>query len=195
MKISNITILIIAFASITSHAQERFTYKGIKLGASIDEFQAALPYYRCAANTCTYLLDSCAPFPSTGSSDDVTKRFSECLDGTSYGGERINYGRASFIDGKLARIYLTSSEMDLIDNALLEKYGKPASVDNTPVINKMGTKFSNWVKTWKSGTERLVVSQRADKIDEGYIAIFGSAAINDHRSRMKEQAKRGAKDF
>lgn len=179
----------------SAQTPESFSYKGVALGSSLSAFSAALPLYKCGEASCTYSRQECAPVTGSGNSQEFTRRLDECRDGTSYGGALITYGRATFIDGKLASIYLISPWMERLDKALSEKYGSPSAIDTTPVKNKMGAEFPNWVKTWSIGSDRLTVSQRASKIDEGSVLVESAAAIARQTHQQKEQAKSGAKDF
>lgn len=189
--------ILAATACIAAPAQqaEALSYKGVKLGESMESFKAALPLYKCNETACTYLRQECAPLSGTGSSQDFSRRLEECREGTSYGGALVSYGRATFIDGRLASIYLVSPWMERLDRVLSEKYGPPTSTDTTPVKNKMGAEFSNWVKTWSRGDDRLTASQRSSKLDEGSILIESAEALENQKQKMKEQAKTGAKDF
>lgn len=184
-------------ACIAAVAQpaEALSYKGVKLGESMESFKAALPLYKCNDAACTYLRQECAPVTGAGSSQDFSRRLEECREGTSYGGALVSYGRATFIDGRLASIYLVSPWMERLNGVLTEKYGPPTATDNTPVKNKMGAEFSNWVKTWKLGADRLTASQRSSKLDEGSILIESAEALESQKQRLKEQAKTGSKDF
>ncbi|GEM_PF-2114626 len=189
-----IAALCLALATMAAHAEE-FSYKGVKLGESMEAFKEALPLYKCSQDSCTYLRQECAPVSGTGSSQDFSRRLEECREGTSYGGALVSYGRASFIDGKLASIYLVSPWMERVGRSLPEKYGAPTSTDDSPVKNKMGAEFPNWVKTWNNGGSRLIASLRGSKLDEGFILIESAAAIASQKQQEKDQAKTGAKDF
>lgn len=174
-----------------------FSYKGVKLGATMDQFQAGLPLYECREDACTYTRSSCAPVHMKGSTEDFERRMAECKDGTSFGGGMVIYGRAQFIEGKLSSLYLVlpTSHARLAGDALEENYGKPTSVDAKPVKNRAGVEFDNWVKIWTEGDTDLIVRRRASQIDEGSVSIRGAAAKAEEQARKNRQTKSGAKDF
>lgn len=174
---------------------ESFSYKGVKIGDSLDSFQAALPYFKCSSSECTYSAASCEMDLKAKGSGDTTRNFDTCMNANSYGGAFITFGMAKFHEGKLSEIYLTSPWMSRINSALVEKYGQPSSIDNTPVQNKMGAEFDNWVKTWKMGSDQLVAKLRAGSVKEGSVLILGEAAMKLRAKQQQEQAKSGAKDF
>lgn len=189
-----LTMAVLAASALAAHA-DSFSYKGVKLGDTIEQFKQALPQYECTDTSCTYIRDSCARVSGLGSSSEYSRKLDECREGTSFGGALVTYGRAEFIDGALAKLYITSPWMTQLNDALTGKFGAPTSVDNTPVRNKMGTEFPNWIKTWVLGTDVMVVSQRASKVNEGSVLISGPAAQEQARTRRQEQIKAGAKDF
>lgn len=109
---------------------EPFTYKGVQLGSTVESFKEALPFYgMCTSTSCTYMRQAC----SSGSGGWFTA--DACSNGTSFGGQQIDYGRAEFIDGKFSLAYLKfrSDGMDGIAKALEEKYGAPTEIDATPI--------------------------------------------------------------
>lgn len=186
----------LAGSALAAHADE-FSYKGVKLGDTLEQFQAALPLYECRGDSCTYLRTSCAPVHMRGTVDDFIRRDNECKEGASFGGGMVTYGRAKFTEGKMSSLYLVipTGHMRVVGEALAEKYGKPASVDTRPAKNRMGAEFDNWVNTWTQSEVDLVASKRSAKIDEGSVMIRGAVAKADERARQQEQTKAGAKDF
>lgn len=184
----------LAASALAAHA-DSFSYKGVKLGDTMEQFKQALPLYECTATSCTYIRDSCARVSGLGSSAEFSRKLDACREGTSFGGALVTYGRAEFIDGVLAKLYITSPWMTQLSDALTDKFGAPTSVDNTPVRNKMGAEFPNWIKTWALGTDVMVASQRASNINEGSVLISGPAALEQAKARKQEQTKAGAKDF
>ena len=189
--------LLAALAVPLAAQAEDFSYKGVNLGASMEEFQAALPLYQCKDDACTYTRDSCAPTYMRGGAAAFEQKLAECREGTSFGGGMVNYGRAKFIDGKFSSLYLIFpiAHARVVGDALEEKYGKPATVDAKPVKNRAGAEFDNWVKTWTKGDADLVARLRASQIDEGSVSIRSAAAKAEEQARQQQQTKAGAKDF
>ncbi|ABX36745.1 hypothetical protein Daci_4114 [Delftia acidovorans SPH-1] len=191
-------IIAAAFAacSLTALADD-FSYKGVSLGASMEQFQAALPLYQCKDDACTYTRDSCAPTYMRGGAAAFEQKLAECREGTSFGGGMVTYGRAKFIDGKFSSLYLIFpiAHARVVGDALEEKYGKPATIDTKPVKNRAGAEFDNWVKTWAKGDSDLVARLRASQIDEGSVSIRSAAAKAEEQARQQQQTKAGAKDF
>jgi len=174
-----------------------FSYKGVKLGDSMEQFQAALPLYQCKDDACTYIRDSCAPTYMRGGAAAFEQKLAECREGTSFGGGMLNYGKAKFIDGKFSSLYMIFpiAHARVVGDALEEKYGKPTTIDTKPVKNRAGAEFDNWVKTWAKGDSELVARLRASKIDEGSVSISNAAAKAEEQARQQQQTKAGAKDF
>ncbi len=184
------------FCCVTTGAMANgFSYKGVKLGDSMEQFQQALPHFECRGEHCTYSRDRCAPVTARGSTADFTRRLDECREGTSFGGALVTYGRVTFIEGKIAQIYLTSPWMKQIDEVLVAKFGNPSFVDTAPVRSKVGVEYPNWIKTWNLGSEKLTAALRASSINEGSVLISGAAMQEREKSLQRERIQSGAKDF
>lgn len=191
-----LTAAVLAVCSLAAQADD-FSYKGVKLGETMEQFQAALPLYECKGDACTYTRDSCAPNSMGGTTDAFVQRLAECREGTSFGGGLVTYGRAKFIDGKFASLYLIfpMAHARVVGDALEERYGKPTTIDTKPVKNRAGAEFDNWIKTWAKGDSDLVARLRASQIDEGSVSIRSAAAKAEEQARQQQQTKAGAKDF
>ena len=171
----------------------RLSYKNTRLGDSKARFASKLPLYNCKDGSCMYIQTSCESAYSTGPRGTAK----ECADGTSYGGAKLKNGFAYFIDGKLSKINLTIStdQMAVLDATLTEKYGKPAKVDSTPFMNKMGNTLPNTEKTWVVQGEKLVLTYRSTVVDEGRIEISGKAAEAQTKEYIEKRIKANSKDF
>lgn len=171
----------------------RLSYKNTRLGDSKGRFETKLPLYDCRGASCSFSQSSCES--SYSSAPKASAR--ECMEGTSYGGAKPKYGFAHFIDGKLSKISLTitTDQMAVLDATLTEKYGKPAKVDTTPFMNKMGNTLPNSEKTWLVEGEKLVLTYRSSVVDEGYVEISGKAAEAQSKEQTEKRLKANTKDF
>lgn len=181
----------------TAHA-EAFSYKGVKLGDSLEAFQTALSVYSCDGSRCSYDARKCETGPATGGQNDSASRFKACLDGASFGGAPVTSGNAFFIEGKLASIRL-SIESDFLDisagPALEARFGKPQSIDDRPVTNRAGAKFKNWIKTWVHEDQTMRAALRSGVVDSGSVTISNAAFDALQREAFRKANQTGAKDF
>lgn len=181
----------------TAHA-EAFSYKGVKLGDSIEVFRAALPVYSCDGSRCSYDARTCETSPSANNQSDAASRFKACLDGASFGGAPVTSGSAFFIEGKLASIRL-SIESDFLDiaagPALETRFGKPQSIDDRPVTNRAGAKFKNWIKTWVHEDQTMRATLRSGMVDTGSVTISNAAFDALQKDAFRKANQAGAKDF
>lgn len=184
-----------------ANAQEDLSYKGVALGDSKATFMQRLPHYDCSGLGCSFNLDRCYGSSVGIMNDEVyesyKKKGRECIEGTSFGGTTVEHGYASFIDGKLSKLTLTTqtSNMEMLSAVLEEKFGQPASVDRTPVKTRAGTTFQNWVKTWNSQKGVMLVSLHGSSIDEGIIVLMSHEAEQKENESRKKSIDTRKKDF
>lgn len=190
-------VLALACSTTWADAGAEFTYKGVKLGDSIEVFKAALPLYSCDGDRCSFDAKNCERGASVRGAEPEA-RFKACLDGASFGGAPVTWGSAQFVDGKLAYIRLTieSDFLDLAAGPALEaKFGKPQAIDETPVTNRMGAKFKNWVKTWSYKDQTMRATLRSGTVDKGVVTISNAAFDAMQKSATRKMNQAGANDF
>lgn len=186
-----------AVMASTGIAQEALTYKGIKIGVTQNEFQAALPDYVCKPNYCSYSSGSCSPITARNSTAQYMAQSDACEKRTSFGGAMVTNGFASFVDGKLIRVTFTLPTFHAkhLMESITAKYGAPASVDDTPVKNRMGAEFENSRRVWVSGDDRLAVTLRSGRIEDGSAVLSGKVSAELAEKERATAKEKGAKDF
>ncbi|MFN9476357.1 hypothetical protein, partial [Acidovorax sp.] len=165
-----------------------FSYKGVKIGDSLEEFQTALPGYVCNDSRCTFDPRKCEERLAAKEGGDISSRIKACADGSSFGGAPVKDGHVVFIDGKLAylRLSIESVFLDMAAGPALEtKFGRPQSIDETPATNGAGVKFRNWIKTWAQDGQTMRAALRSGIVDTGSVTITSEAFEKRQREALK----------
>lgn len=78
-----------------------------------------------------------------------------------------------------------------------EKFGKPSSIDNTPIKNKMGASFDNIKAVWLVKDCRILASTGGGlgKINTGEVVLTWTKALNQSINKDKEAKKLGLNDI
>lgn len=188
-------------ASGHASSAEPFSYKGVRLGDTVETFTSKLPDYSCKGTACTFSMDLCR-----GSSvgildkavlDAYVKRGDDCRNRTSFGGSLVTNGRAEFRDGVLVSVSLTlpTSHVERLGEVLATTFGDPASTDSTPIKNRMGVEFPSWQKIWTQPGGTLLVALRAGRVDEGMVILQSEAEAMRQAEHRKKSVEAGSKDF
>lgn len=136
--------------------------------------------------------------PGVSTEDDVNAASTKIGNSTMYviGGYAM-FCTPTYVDGRLFLLECMTGEkymsMDTtnsnkiasnteIHNALVEgfskKFGRPSTVDNSTVSNKLGTKFNRNATTWtdKKGN-KLILNSMDSNIDDGSVILLSAERI------------------
>lgn len=183
-------LLIAALALSLSYgaiAAEPFSYKGVRLGDSIDLVKEKLPTYRCNQNSCEYSMAICV---------GATTR-EACDASASIGGVWIKNGFIKLRDSQVSEVILLI-KTDLAQTtaeAIVQAYGLPVSTENKEARTKAGGVLPSWEKTWQSGEQTLVVKKIFSDINTSGVIISSASSKRQEEESRKEKALKGAKDF
>lgn len=194
-------ILLITTNSFVFAAEpDALSYKGVRLGASMDEFRENLPDYLCTNTNCTYKKYTCDGAPVNASKEAMdlfSVRSNLCRTRTSFGGAMVNDGFALFQNRRFSKLILTipSLHMEALLNSVEQRYGKPKSSNEISFINSMGVTFPNWQKTWVIGNDYLTLILRVGRVDEGSAVLTSGAQAKAEDEERANQTQKGSKDF
>lgn len=168
------------------------TYKGVPLGASMEEYKAKLPDHDClTGSSCMYIPEvHCQMRGSTG-------ELLACWDRNTFGGIRPFSVNSYFREGRLVRVNFSfrSSSFEFLTEAVKERIGEPTTVADRPVQTRAGVQLVDRIMTWEQPSMILTVSRYGSTIDRG----FATLTTPEERDRQREEAegskKRRAKDF
>jgi hypothetical protein len=167
--------------------------KGVPIGASMDELQAKIPGFTCAASGCILLVSSYVSKQcGSGASSNCLLKAWEPL---KFGPAFPKYYRAEFKDGKLARVSVTIDQglAGQVIIALTEKYGKPSTDDVKSIQNRAGATFDNRVATWVRDDGEIKVEQRSGSINDGDVTISAKGYNEAATKEIVDKAKASAK--
>lgn len=175
---------------------EALSYKGVKLGATSAEFQEKLPDYKCSGH-CSYEQKACFGHSAGLSQEAYAAKLKACDEGASFGGVPISDGFATIRDGVFANLILTidTAYMDHLLSAVETRYGKPTETSDKPFANGYGAQLRNWQKTWKVGSDQMVLTLRSGRADQGSVKLVSAAMLKAIAEQKTKQAQQGSKDF
>jgi hypothetical protein len=134
--------------SLAVSAMEDLNIKGLKIGSTLDDARALV-----------HGQFHCHPM-QTG---DPDVRICGDIDDT-YAGERVHVLR-KFREGKLVQIYISDMSPENfaeMESALVEKFGKPATVQHEELHNAMGAKYDNVKDLWRQDGAAMLFKRYCD---------------------------------
>lgn len=185
------TVFAFTFCALLTGASAQeppVAFKGVALGASVEEYKQGLPDHRCRPDKCDFSLRlECVPRPD----------FEDCLKRNSFGGARVELVTSTFRDGKLAHMLLIMSSFAATDvqGALREKLGEPTRVSTEPFRTRGGASADNADLTWERGPYVVRARQHSARLGEGTVVITTQTELKAQEGDKKDQAKKGAGDL
>lgn len=190
--------LTLALAGVTALAQvePRLSYKGAKLGAPLSEFETALPAFTCLGSSCSYSPQLCVNMGRMPESFGVTK-MQACERSASFGGAEPVNASIQAKDGKVGQVILhfPKSSMGQLLESITRAYGAPVSTTEREVKNRFGMTSTSWEKTWKVGTDTLILREIASRIDEGAARLVTAEFLEQETKERAAKVSKGSKDF
>ncbi len=123
-------------------------------------------------------------------------RLRSCESSLEVGGVEVK-DRLDFIRDRFLAAHMTfaSSDYETIRDVFVEKYGKPASVSEEPVQNRMGATFKNEHTLWHGLAMSIYLSRYEDTVNEGG-AFLSTHRFGKEMDALKdEEKKKAAKSF
>ena len=156
-------------------------FKGIALGATIDEVRAK------------YHVDSCSPGEGVFAGTERCRIVGvDSFAGVSWPGVT-----ARFRDGVLGTLSVSipSRDFDAVATALAEKYGRPTSVETPIVQNRMGAQATNAIHRWARKDGGITAQMYAGNINEGTVRFVSARELQAVDQRQGDDAKRRKSDL
>lgn len=194
VQMKNILLMALMLGAGTYAGAADFSYKGVKLGDSMEVVKEKLPTYRCTAEMCDYSMKICVSKGDVLRDDGIRSR---CDASASFGGAWVTNGTISFADGAVGRIHLGIVQRLLNDvsGALTVAYGPPTGESEKEMKNKAGATFPSWIKTWEAEGQTLELHQRLYDLDTGGVIIQSQAYSEAAKKKAADKAQQGSKDF
>lgn len=95
-------------------------------------------------------------------------------------------------DGVVSKITidLKQSNFSILHTAFIDRYGKPTSIDSSPVKTLGGGEFSAADITWKGKKISIRMYERFSKVDESYVIVSDNVIMEAEMNALR--AKRAA---
>lgn len=151
-----------------------FTFRGSKIGESMDVkfHNAPKAYQHKGQNYCfpyKWGIVSCTD--AVGDRKPGEKSYPE---EPRIGDVIVNHISYTFVDGAFCgfSIGFDQANFDTLLVMMQAKYGKPHSVKNTTVHNRMGAAFDQTVAVWNTPHGPMTIERRSDDLTVGKIDLF-----------------------
>lgn len=192
MTARSFVALLFLLASSTLAAQDRAEFKGLPLGSTMAEFQDKNPLFWCERGECSlpFLSNAaahCQKLKRTNGGREFDSPTSECyLDvakTASYANKPARL-RAQFRDDKMseATASFVPVNYEAIVEALVTRFGRPASKRSEVVQNKMGATFQNETSLWNVGGDQIIAMKYGSDLTRGFVNIKDQQEV----ARLKE---------
>jgi hypothetical protein len=187
---TNLVMALIALAGVSSAwSQQAVSYKGVSLGASLQEFKEKLPDFSCSSSgICDYSYKSCTLLGGAAEA---------CRTRTSFGGATVQGGTARFRDGKLAYLgfRIDSREVGALIEVLRERLDAPTRLSEEPAITRAGVTVPNIEAVWERAELRVSARKHGLQIGEGIVTVMTPEELEAMRADRAAKVKQGAKDL
>jgi hypothetical protein len=183
MNIARLAVaLVVALSGFNAWAQA-LEFKGVPFGASVAQFSAAHPRFRC------YKTVSCSQYGAY--SEGAT------YERLTYAGEVVTMIEASFDDDKLdaVRVSFHPGSYTRIAAALESKYGPPTTVTASEIKTRGGLTAANELRSWAAGSDIVSIMRYAGSLDTGSLKMQTPRHEARTQAERDEQAKKAKKDI
>jgi hypothetical protein len=198
MKKICIFFVLFSLASLNLFAaDEEITYKGVGIGASIEEYKKKLPDHDCATGTGCHYFDDLDCYYKKPPQIETSAHVMGCIERNSFGGSGVKTASSLFIDKKMVSLRLTFGHASFysLSESLNAKMGKPSSVNEFEVQNKNGATFMDSTTTWTTNNAVISLDKYCAKLDKTCITIEGIAYKEKSQAEALERKAKAAKDF
>lgn len=175
-----------ALLLITSANAQTIDFRGVPFGARESEWAEKVGI-RCETTPERFNLFGDRSCLAGGSSGAVTR---------TYGGAVARLIAAYFLRDELSSIMVTfdADDFDGIRNVLVERFGKPTTIERPEFVTRAGLSGRNEVLTWVHGNVRLTARRFSDSITEGsawYFYLPHKASLDARASERNSRAAKG----
>lgn len=174
------------------------TYKGVPLGAAIEEFKAKLPDHKCYDSFCMYASSHHCLYRGDSRGGIMSgPETTACRERNSFGGVDVLSANSQFREGKLVQVVFSFSvpAFDVLAGAAKERLGEPTSVVDREVQTRMGATYQNRHMVWERPTMVLVIARYGSTIDKGMALLTTRQERERKEAELEAKKKKGAKDF
>lgn len=188
--------LIVLTASVSA---EYLSLKGVKIGDTKADVLKTLDL-RCRWNDDTFAEQCIKESDLTGRSELVQKmiwdnagtcsEFGLCSLPLSVGGVSTRFALDFKHDDHLCLMTgnVPTENYSIIRDALIQKYGKPDSQENSIVTTRMGVEFPSEATAWLRNGVELKIEERAVNVDEARVSLVSSLCVEKELEAAKNRA-------
>lgn len=182
----HVAIAAICLSTLPASGQA-IEFKGVKLGATREEFTTAHPRFDCKPR---YMYDPCETYW-------MLRPKGDWYDDPSYAGEKVESIFVNFKDEKLARVSIDfrSESFERIVLAVTSKYGKPNRMLRSTVETRLGVKRQNDHVMWSKPDGEISISRYGSTIDNGVVLMRSTSTIAADREAEKKKQEEAKKDL
>ena len=196
-KWCSLWLLVAAFGAWAQ--SDDITYKGVPLGASMEEYKTKLPDHECLTqSSCMYIRDVHCRYLNDGRGGIRSgTQLQECWQRNSFGGAFLVNVNSYFREGRLVRVSFTfpTSGFNGLTEAVKERIGEPTKVVDRPVQTRAGVQLVDREMTWERPGMILTGSRYGSTINNGYATLTTPQERDRGREEAEAQKKLRAKDF
>lgn len=193
--------LALAAMSTWACAQERLEFKGVPLGATMEEFKAKNQHFWCTENSC--YIDGFNPTGHCSLLNRMTAlrvATQECIDdvrkSATYANQRATLF-ATFRNGTLAKgdARFEPSAFAEIVEAITLRFGNPLKQSTETVQNRAGAVFQNIIVQWSVGGDTLWVRKYGSTVDRGAVIVMDQAEARRIEDVLEKRRKTAPGDL
>lgn len=194
------------------HAQDdRYEFKGAKLGITKQRFVEMFPYLECSKSTSPLLADEmcigyhgkkeCYKTPRGATVQESLDFMNACRSEDSrnytYGGWIAISIYAYFCSDSLSLVTVTIHEngFSTVVAALTEKYGKPIESKTEVIETRAGVSYQNKIMLWRRADTYITATRYSDTIEESLISYKLSSFDAEFKKRQDESTRKNANDL
>lgn len=183
-------VLVLATGVASAQEVSSFELKGFRLGGTEAQLRERYPRVDCKdyEERARALGDRRCQFYRSGSlPNDVPG------DLTTIAEWEVKSYSFSFIGDRLESLQarLPTAAFERLVAGLVEKYGKPSKVENTPLTTRAGVRYENQKVFWTRGDQVLQVTRFFTDVDTAQIMLQSARAIQ----LFEERSARGSRDL
>ena len=175
---------------------DEITYKGVPLGASIEEYKAKLPDHKCSTTECIFIVErECSRYDQHRLR--TSEELKDCYERNSFGGAFPQSVFSSFRDGKLVQFLFTFPTGNFFEltAALKERLREATKVVDQPIQTRAGVQLQNREMTWERPGMLLIISRYGASVDQMFARITTPEEQMRRLEEFKTKTKIRAKDF
>jgi len=189
-----IVAVLLMTASGLLRADVEVTFKGVLFGVSETAFTEKNPGFRCRTTDIRFKASSDRNCTVYGKPEHNYQR--PKLEAGTFAGVAANID-AAFFEDKLAsvHVYVFATDFEDVLRALLDRFGKPDSLENMIVKNRMGAEFQNVVALWKRGDVILKAERFGSDLTESLVSYQTTWGIEEFKKRRDPQRGKAASDM